>query len=82
MLDMEVSFSGADGAEAERFVTAVRRRAFAEGKTKDAVWMADYASTRLEREAVRWFETLHEDVQEDWKLLRRALLERWPAQRF
>lgn len=74
-------FNGTDGSEAERFVTAIRRRAFALGKQKETVWIADYAATCFEGPAVRWFETLDDEVQEDWKLLRRALLQRWPPQR-
>ncbi|KAG8921736.1 hypothetical protein FRC00_008290, partial [Tulasnella sp. 408] len=40
--------------------------------------MAGYASTCFAGEALRWYEGLDEDVQDDWKQLRAALLERFP----
>ncbi|KAG8942786.1 hypothetical protein FRC04_003481 [Tulasnella sp. 424] len=36
--------------------------------------MADYASIRFEGEALKWFESLEDDTQTSWKLLRRAIL--------
>lgn len=79
--EVDPVFNGSDGAEAEDFVTAVRRRAFAEGRQRDQAWMADYAATCLKGNAVRWFQALDREVREDWELLSRALLERWPPQR-
>ncbi|KAG8917657.1 bud emergence protein 1 [Tulasnella sp. 417] len=40
--------------------------------------MAGYASTCFAGEALRWYEGLDEDVQDDWKKLRTAMLERFP----
>lgn len=74
-------FDGSDGAAAERFVTAVRRRAFAAGKYNDKAWTAAYAATCLEGSAVRWYGGLDEEVQDDWRLLSQALLEQWPMSR-
>ncbi|KAG8942787.1 hypothetical protein FRC04_003482 [Tulasnella sp. 424] len=36
--------------------------------------MADYASIRFEGEALKWFESLDDETQASWKLLRRAVL--------
>ncbi|KAG8919376.1 hypothetical protein FRC01_001314 [Tulasnella sp. 417] len=60
------------------FLRRVRKVAFEKGKHKDGDWMAGYASTCFEGEALRWYEGLDEDVQDDWKQLRTALLERFP----
>ncbi|KAG8917659.1 hypothetical protein FRC01_002308, partial [Tulasnella sp. 417] len=60
------------------FLRRVRKVAFEKGKHKDGDWMAGYASTCFEGEALMWYEGLDEDVQDDWKRLRAALLERFP----
>ncbi|KIO30515.1 hypothetical protein M407DRAFT_242168 [Tulasnella calospora MUT 4182] len=60
------------------FLRAVRKAAFDKGKHKDGDWMAGYASTCFAGEALRWYEGLDDDVQDDWKQLRTAMLERFP----
>ncbi|KIO16604.1 hypothetical protein M407DRAFT_33748 [Tulasnella calospora MUT 4182] len=39
--------------------------------------MADYASIRFDGEALKWFESLEDETQSDWKLPRRAILARY-----
>ena len=39
--------------------------------------MADHASIRFDGEALKWFESLEDETQTDWKRLRRALLARY-----
>ncbi|KAG8978325.1 hypothetical protein FRB90_008442, partial [Tulasnella sp. 427] len=39
--------------------------------------MADQASIRLDGEALKWFESLDDEVQTDWKRLKRAILTRY-----
>lgn len=39
--------------------------------------MADLASTCLSGKALRFYESLEQSVQEDWALLRQALLEEY-----
>lgn len=77
----EILFRGQDGSEAEGFIAAVRKAAFAAGKNpqEDDEWIAHFASTCFTAMALRWFESLDDDVQSSWKLLRKALLVKYPA---
>ncbi|KAG8922087.1 hypothetical protein FRC00_007835 [Tulasnella sp. 408] len=73
-----VSFRGQDGNEAEEFIQAVRRAAFNANKDRDDEWMARFASTCMSGKALRWYESLDDDVQDSWKRLRKAILARYP----
>jgi len=77
-LQEEILFKGIDGQECELFIHAIRKRALAEGKQRDDEWMADVAAACLIEDALRWFETLDEEVQGSWKRLRPALLSQYP----
>ncbi|KAG8975982.1 hypothetical protein FRB90_009360, partial [Tulasnella sp. 427] len=76
--DSELSFDGKDGSAAESFVVAVQRKARAEGKLRDNDWIIDLVSTCLTRAALRWYVDLDDDTQNDWKLLRKAILQQYP----
>ncbi|KAG8977591.1 hypothetical protein FRB90_008743, partial [Tulasnella sp. 427] len=76
--DRELSFDGKDGSAAESFVIAVQRKARVEGKSRDNEWIIDLVSTCLTGAALRWYVDLDDDTQNDWKLLRRAILQRYP----
>ncbi|KAG8925187.1 hypothetical protein FRC01_010572 [Tulasnella sp. 417] len=76
--DIELVFQGIDGAEAESFISSVLRTARTEGKTRDNDWIVDLVSTCMRGEALRWYIDLDEDTQNDWKLLRRAILRQYP----
>lgn len=78
MDDRFVSFRGQDGNEAEEFIQAVRRAAFNANKDRDDEWMARFASTCMSGKALRWYESLDDDVQDSWKRLRKAILARYP----
>lgn len=67
-------FYGESSEEAENFVFAIKERAYQEGKQKDHAWTAEYASICFAKGALRWYEELDEDTQNDWRLLRRAIL--------
>ncbi|KAG8930522.1 hypothetical protein FRC00_001096, partial [Tulasnella sp. 408] len=69
--------AGVEGLSCHHFVRAVREQALAAGKQRDDQWMADYASVRFDGEALKWFESLEDEAQSDWKLLRRAILTRY-----
>lgn len=71
-------FRGIDGKECEEFIYMIRLRAMAAGKVRDKEWIADIAGTAFVGDALRWYAELDEDVQEDWLLLRRALLSKYP----
>lgn len=59
----------------------IGRRAFSEGKHRDREWMAGFASTCVGGEALVWHSRLEEDVQNDWRLLEQALIERYMTER-
>lgn len=72
-------FRGIDGQECEEFIYMIRLRASAAGKVRDKEWTADIAGNAFIGDALRWYDQLGEDVQGDWKLLRRALLSKYPS---
>lgn len=78
---IDIAFSGDSGSgkEAEDFVQAVRKYAFDRGKQNDNQWTAQFASTCFTGSALRWYEGLPGTVQADWRFLRHALLNRYPA---
>ncbi|KIO18290.1 hypothetical protein M407DRAFT_246514, partial [Tulasnella calospora MUT 4182] len=74
----KILFYGREGEACEGFIRAVREVAFAAGRIRDDAWMADFASTCLDGSALRYYENLGSDIQSDWRLLRQALLTRYP----
>ncbi|KIO33218.1 hypothetical protein M407DRAFT_198308 [Tulasnella calospora MUT 4182] len=72
-----ISFTGGSTEEAEDFIVAIKRRAFSKGKHMDNAWIAQFASACLERKALRWYENLDRETQNDWDLLKRAILEEY-----
>lgn len=71
-------FDSVNDTPCETFIRAVRKHALAEGREKDDSWIAHYAAASMDGLALRWYEELEEEDQESWKLLRRAMLRRWP----
>ncbi|KIO28416.1 hypothetical protein M407DRAFT_22462 [Tulasnella calospora MUT 4182] len=67
-------FYGESSKEAEDFIFAIKERAYAEGKQRDNAWIAEFVSICFAKTALRWYEELDEDVQNDWRLLKRAIL--------
>ncbi|KAG8975872.1 hypothetical protein FRB90_009392 [Tulasnella sp. 427] len=57
---------------------AVQQRARAEGKSRDNEWIVDLVAACLTGDALRWYVDLEESVQNDWKLLRKAMLRQYP----
>ncbi|KAG8919377.1 hypothetical protein FRC01_001315, partial [Tulasnella sp. 417] len=76
IMDDDILFSGE--GPCDEFLRAVRKVAFGQGKHEDPEWIAGYVSTCFVGKALRWYEELDEDTQDDWKQLRKALLERFP----
>ncbi|KAG8892242.1 hypothetical protein FRB99_002855, partial [Tulasnella sp. 403] len=72
-----IIFEGIDGIECEDFIHLVRRRAYLEGR--DNEWIVNYAATCLVGDALRWYLGLDEEVQEDWRLLQKALIAKYPT---
>ncbi|KAG8897100.1 hypothetical protein FRB99_008454, partial [Tulasnella sp. 403] len=73
------TFSGGDGTECDAFVRMVRQRAIDQGKESDSQWIARFASFSLEGEALRWYSSLNDTVQDDWRLLQRAIFDKYPV---
>ncbi|KAG8965293.1 hypothetical protein FRC05_003298 [Tulasnella sp. 425] len=71
-------FKGRSGAECESFIKSIRKAAWKEGKVRDALWMADFASLHFSGKALKWHSDLSPDVRQDWFKQEKALLERWP----
>lgn len=67
-------FHGESAEEAEDFIFAIKERAYAEGKQRDTAWIAEFVSICFAKAALRWYEELDEDTQNDWRLLKRAIL--------
>lgn len=76
----DLVFRGQDGTECERFIMAIKKEALAQGKLRDDDWIVGLVETHMEGTALRWFETLDDATQYNWKLLKQALLARYPAE--
>ncbi|KAG8916168.1 hypothetical protein FRC01_003318 [Tulasnella sp. 417] len=70
-------FTGTGDLTCHQFIRSIREQAIEGGKQRDDGWMADQASIRLDGEALKWFESLDDEVQTGWKRLRRAILARY-----
>lgn len=73
----DIIFAGGSAEEAEDFIFAVKKRVYSKGKHKDNIWIAEYVSTCFAKKALRWYERLDEETQDDWKLLKRAILDKY-----
>ncbi|KAG9045424.1 hypothetical protein FS837_006334 [Tulasnella sp. UAMH 9824] len=71
------TFRGSNAAEAEDFIQAVRRKAWAEQKQFDYSWTAAFAATQMSGPALWWHASLPRDVQSDWGKLELALLDKF-----
>lgn len=59
------------------FLQRIRRMALSRGRSRDFEWMADVAASHLSGDASKWFETLEDEVQQDWNLLRKAFARKY-----
>ncbi|KAG8913928.1 hypothetical protein FRC01_004304 [Tulasnella sp. 417] len=73
----DLEFRGEDLKECERFISAVNKKARAEGKFRDDQWIADLVGASMAGDALIWWSSLDDEVQESWKLLRKAMLSRY-----
>ncbi|KAG8896508.1 hypothetical protein FRC00_005838 [Tulasnella sp. 408] len=72
-------FHGKRGEEAEEFVRMIHRRTGDARRQGDAKWINELVQRCLAGEALRWYATLESKVRDNWKLLRRAMMARWPT---
>lgn len=70
---------GTSGSEAEDFIVSIHKVAQSAGRIRDNLWTADLAVPRLASDALRWYAKLDEEVQADWRLLRRAILREYSS---
>ena len=75
---MDLTFHGSDDVACEAFILAINRWAFDNEKQEDDRLVAQFAYSHMAGKMLRFYETLDDDVQGSWKLLRRALLDRYP----
>ena len=77
--DIVVEFDGGqNGLATDAFVSYIRRTVLTQGIQDDDRRVAQTAASFLFGEALEWYEDQSEEMQESWKLLRRAILLRWP----
>ncbi|KAG8906558.1 hypothetical protein FRB99_006672 [Tulasnella sp. 403] len=72
-------FSGIDGVQCEEFIQIVRRRALTAGKQRDNDWIIDFVTPCFIGDALRFHAALDDEVKDNWSLLQRALLQKYPA---
>lgn len=71
---MQLVFSGTSGEDVTAYLRRVQLEALQQGCPDDNALIVDLVTASLEGAALRWFCEQEEDVQEDWKKLRRAML--------
>ena len=75
----EDTFDGIGSIPSDLFIRNIRRRILVQGVQNDDQLIAQIAASCLIGPALDWYEEQEEEVQESWKLLRRAILLRWPS---
>lgn len=73
-----MSFHGSKSESSGDFVQFVTRVAFEKCWINDDRWVAQFASTCLNGDALLWYCKLDEEPQGSWKKLRISLLEQYP----
>ena len=74
----DLVFDGVNGLTGGTFVRSFRQRILSRGIQDDDRLIAVTAASYFEGTALGWYESLTEETQDSWKLLRRAFLTRWP----
>lgn len=72
-------FDGSGSLKVGTFVRNIRQQALTKDRQNDDQWIAQSAAASMDGPALDWYEALDEETQESWRLLRRALLTRWPT---
>lgn len=70
-----LAFTGDRSEDVTVFLREVTRVALVNRRQRDNDWKADYIQSCLAGSALRWYTLLDDEVQSDFNLLRRALLE-------
>ncbi|KIO33725.1 hypothetical protein M407DRAFT_17340 [Tulasnella calospora MUT 4182] len=77
-VNQNMVFYGKDGIEAEEFIRSVMMAAKAAGKLRDNSWIVDEVSVAFAGDALRWYIELDDETRNDWLLLRRAIIQKYP----
>lgn len=75
----DVIFDG-QNMSSDKFIRAIRRAALTQHRHNDDAWCAAFAASCLEGAALTYYEDLEENDQSNWRLLRAALLRRFPVE--
>ncbi|KAG8993228.1 hypothetical protein FRB93_002065 [Tulasnella sp. JGI-2019a] len=73
----DLTFTGTDAAECERFIGAVRRHAYLNGKQRDDEWITDLVATCLSGAALKWHVKLPGQIAWHWGNLQEAMIDRF-----
>ncbi|KAG9005483.1 hypothetical protein FRB90_010370 [Tulasnella sp. 427] len=73
------SFGGAPEEKAATFIQSINRQAYAQGKARDDEWLAQYAAACLAEDALAWYYSLTEEVQNSWRKICPTLLKQFPS---
>ncbi|KAG8944256.1 hypothetical protein FRC04_002052 [Tulasnella sp. 424] len=76
-LDENFEFTSTEGMPYQEFLERIHRVATNQGRSRDSAWMADLAALHFSGAALKWYESLEGDVQEDWHLLRKAIAQKY-----
>ncbi len=74
---LDPGFRGLDRTELWDFLFWVVRLASDEGRLDDDEWTARLAVRGMSKPVLRWYIQRDPEVQESWRLLRRALIDNW-----
>jgi len=70
-------FRGGSDEDVSELIREIRAKAFEQGKSRDDIWMADYAGTCFTGAAERWYDKLPAKTRGSWELLKEALLNQY-----
>jgi hypothetical protein len=74
---IDLVFNGDGSMTVDVFLRSLRKRARDAGRLRDPDWMADYLSICIGGSALAWYESLDDEIQQDWKRLRTSLIQRF-----
>ncbi|KIO33718.1 hypothetical protein M407DRAFT_3780 [Tulasnella calospora MUT 4182] len=76
--NQELVFYGMDGVEAEEFIRSVLKAAKVAGRLRDDSWILDEVYVAFAGDALRWYIELDVETRNDWLLLQRAIMQKYP----
>lgn len=72
-----LEFRGEDSEECTRFISALLKYAYAQGKLRDDEWLVDFATTCFKGEALRWWMRFGPNVQRNWTQLHQGMAQKY-----